>query len=246
MKLVILTLFPQEMAAFFNKGLLGKALKKGLFSLDFVNVRDFGIGRHQAVDDTPFGGRLGMLGRVDVWDAAIRSVNNYTSFQKIFFSPKGRLLKQKQFSDWVEAKKNLMLICGYYEGVDARLMDLHDISCVSLGDFVLTSGELPALVVADACCRLIPGVLGNQESHEEESFTTSLLEHEQYTKPRSFSGVEIPPVLVSGHHEKIKDWKFTSSLRYTLFSRPDLVAKSSLNQDAQQTIKSIIKESSYE
>ena len=241
MNITILTLFPHEMASYFNKGILAKAQSKQLFSVDFVNIRDFSNPPHYKVDDYPFGNRKGMLLRADILDRAIQSVDNYESCRIIYVCPKGTVFNQVVAESFSESK-NLIFICGYYEGVDERLFDLHTIERFSLGQFVLTSGELPVMTMIDASVRCISGVLGNNDSYFEDSITSGLLEYPQYTIPRSYKENEVPGVILSGHHAKIAEWQRKQALKQTLFFNPSLLSTACLVEKDIEMISNIIEE----
>eukprot|EP01047_Picozoa_sp_COSAG01_P004024 COSAG01_NODE_128_length_24936_cov_324.347264_8_plen_233_part_00 len=226
---------------YFLKGVMRKGWDQGCFDLSFVDLRQYADTAYRSVDSAPFGGRLGMVMRANVIAAAIRDIPDYDQYQLLYPSPKGQVFNQHDAVVFAKHPKGLIILCGYYEDIDARLFDCFDFHVFSLGDFVLSSGEMPAMALTDAVLRLLPGVLGNQASMHADSFSDGLLEHSQYTKPVDFEGAKVPDVLLSGHHQKIQDWKFCQSLRYTLYSRPDLVAKKSLSIKEQQVLMKIIK-----
>ena len=236
----VLTLFPEHMRDYFLKGIMGTAHQKGFFSINFIDIRSFAIGSYRSVDDYPFGGKLGMLLIADVVSKAIESISNYQNAQLIFPSPKGLNFDAQHAKKLAFLNQDLIFLCGYYEGVDDRLFDRFSFSFFSVGDLVLSSGELASLLMIDGICRYCEGVLGNSESSKEESFESGLLEHPQYTKPLEFQKKQVPEVLLSGHHQKIKDWKISQSIGYTLFLRPDLIAKKQLSPFEKQTIDQLI------
>ena len=225
----IVTLFPEAFPGTLGLSLTGKALDMGLWALETIDLRPFGIGKHLNVDDTPAGGGAGMVLRADVLDAALTKAAEGTSQDRlrwpiIYLSPRGRPFDQAMARRFSKAD-GLTMLCGRFEGVDQRLLDHHQIEEVSLGDFVLTGGEIAATALIDATVRLLPKVLGNQASTEEESFSHGLLEHPQYTRPPVWEGREIPPVLLSGNHAEIAKWRQSEAERLTAERRPDLWAK---------------------
>ncbi len=214
----VITLFPEAFPGTLGLSLTGKALDLGLWRLDAIDLRQFGIGKHRNVDDTPAGGGAGMVLRADVVDAALRAA---AGLPVVYLSPRGRRFDQAMARQWA-AGPGITLLCGRFEGVDQRVLDHHNIAEVSLGDFVLTGGEIAAQAMLDATVRLLPGVLGNAESAVEESFSDGLLEHPQYTRPALWEGREIPAVLQSGNHAEIAKWRRAEAERITRERRPDL------------------------
>ena len=222
----VITLFPSAFPGVLGESLTGKALQDGLWQLHTIDLRLFGEGRHRNVDDTPAGGGAGMVLRPDVMAAALAEAADGTPKARargpvLYLSPRGRRFDQATARRFAAAE-GMTLICGRFEGLDERVIEQFDIEEVSLGDFVLTGGEIAAQALIDATVRLIPRVLGNQASTEEESFSDFLLEHPQYTKPAVWEGREIPEVLLSGHHGKIADWRRVMAERLTKQRRPDL------------------------
>ncbi|WP_323780249.1 tRNA (guanosine(37)-N1)-methyltransferase TrmD [Thalassovita sp.] len=219
----IITLFPQAFPGVLGESLTGKALKDGKWQLETTDLRDFGIGKHRNVDDTPAGGGAGMVLRADVLGNAIDHTLRRArgNGPLIYLSPRGRRFDQAMARDW-SGRDGVTLLCGRFEGVDQRVLDHYGIEEVSLGDFVLTGGEIAAQAMIDATVRLLPSVLGNAESIEEESHSNGLLEHPQYTRPAEWNGLEIPDVLMSGHHGKIEDWRHEMSEKLTQQRRPDM------------------------
>ncbi|MFD1344593.1 tRNA (guanosine(37)-N1)-methyltransferase TrmD [Litorisediminicola beolgyonensis] len=222
-KAQVITLLPEAFPGLLGQSLTGRALKDGLWQLEPIDLRRFGEGRHRNVDDTPAGGGAGMVLRADIMAAAIEDARARIARQAplIYLSPRGRRFDQNM-AKALAAGPGATLICGRFEGLDQRVIDAYDILEVSLGDFVLTGGEIAAQALIDASVRLIPRVLGNQASVEEESFSHGLLEHPQYTKPAVWNGRAIPEVLLSGHHAKITDWQRDQAERLTKTRRPDL------------------------
>lgn len=214
----VITLFPEAFPGTLGLSLTGKALDLGLWRLDAIDLRQFGIGKHRNVDDTPAGGGAGMVLRADVVDAALRAA---AGLPVVYLSPRGRRFDQAMARDWA-AGPGITLLCGRFEGVDQRVLDHHNIAEVSLGDFVLTGGEIAAQAMLDATVRLLPGVLGNAESAVEESFSDGLLEHPHYTRPAVWEGREIPAVLQSGNHAEIAKWRRAEAERITRDRRADL------------------------
>lgn len=222
----IITLFPEAFPGTLDLSLTGKAREQGLWALETIDLRTFGIGRHKNVDDTPAGGGAGMVLRPDVLhaalsEAAIGTPRDRAAWPVVYLSPRGAPFTQETARRW-SGTEGITLLCGRFEGVDQRILDHHGIEEISLGDFVLTGGEIAAQALIDATVRLIPRVLGNHASTEEESFSEGLLEHPQYTKPAIWEGREIPEILLSGHHGKIASWRKTMAERLTKERRPDL------------------------
>ncbi len=221
----IITLFPQAFPGVLGESLTGKALKDGLWQLQTYDLRSYGIGKHRNVDDTPAGGGAGMVLRADVLEQAIMDVHRSTRgvAPLVYLSPRGRRFDQQMAQNWARAD-GVTLLCGRFEGVDERILQHYNIQEVSLGDFVMTGGEIAAQAMIDATVRLLPGVLGNADSAVDESFSAGLLEHPQYTKPAEWQGLPIPEVLLSGNHAKIAEWRKQMSLKITKERRPDLWA----------------------
>ena len=217
----ILTLFPEMFPGPLAQSLAGRALQIGIWSLDTVNIRDFTADRHRTVDDTPFGGGAGMVLRPDIVDAAIASVADDRPL--IFLSPRGRRLTQQDVRRYAGGP-GAILLCGRYEGVDQRVVEARGMEEISIGDYVLSGGEPAALVLLDACVRLLPGVMGAAESAEEESFAGGLLEYPHYTRPAEWGGRRVPDVLLSGHHGEVAAWRRAEAEKITRERRPDLWA----------------------
>ena len=215
----VLTIFPDMFPGPLGLSLAGRALAKGTWRLDAVNIRDYALDKHHSVDDVPFGGGAGMVMRPDVVDAAIRA--NRGAGPLVYMTPRGRLMDQALVRE-LAAGPGATILCGRFEGVDQRVLEANEAVEVSLGDFVLSGGELPALVLLDAVVRLLPGVLGNQDTLAEESFEWGLLEYPHYTRPAEWQGRAVPEVLVSGHHEKIRAWRQRQAQEITRSRRPDL------------------------
>ncbi len=218
----VLTLYPEMFPGPLGLSLAGRALQRGTWSLTATQIRDFATGRHRTVDDTPAGGGPGMVMRPDVLAAAIDAVSPADDPRpRLYMSPRGRPLAQAEVRD-LAAGPGVVILCGRFEGIDERIIARRGLREVSIGDYVLSGGELAALVLLDAVVRLLPGVMGNALSGHTESFETGLLEHPQYTRPPVFEGEEIPPVLTSGDHAKVDAWRRTEALRLTRERRPDL------------------------
>ena len=219
----IFTLYPEFFPGPLSKGLYGKAMSKKLWDIKVVNIRDYATDKHKTVDDTPYGGGSGMLMKPDVLAKSIDE--NVVKDERIFYlSPKGKLFDQN-FAKDLSKEKSISLICGHFEGVDERILSTRKIEEISLGDFVLSGGETAAYVVLDSILRLLPGVLGNDQSTNDESFENGLLEYPQYTKPPIWEEKSVPDVLLSGDHAKIKDWRLSQSEAITRVRRPDLWEK---------------------
>ena len=219
----IFTLYPEFFPGPLGKGLYGKAMSKKIWKLETVNIRDYATDKHKTVDDTTYGGGSGMLIKPDVLANSLDS--NLNSNEKIIYlSPKGKLFNQ-ELAKKLSKERTVNLICGHFEGIDQRVIESRNIEEVSIGDFVLSGGESAALVILDSIIRLLPGVLGNEISIEEESFENGLLEYPQYTKPQIWEEKSVPDVLLSGDHSKIKDWRLSQSEAITRDRRPDLWQK---------------------
>ena len=237
MKFDILTLFP-EMFEACNTSIIGKAREKDLIQVNLINIRDFSKDKHKKVDDTPYGGGAGMVMKPDVVYDAIESVKDKDA-KVIYMSPKGNVLNQNKVRKLSE-EKHLVLLCGHYEGIDQRVIDEMVDEEISIGDYVLTGGELPAMVVVDAVSRYIDGVI-TSESTMEESFSDGLLEYPQYTRPEIFRGVKVPEVLISGHHENIRKWRRKKSIEVTMQKRPNLLENLKLSEEDEKYIKELNK-----
>lgn len=225
MKFYVLTLFPELVRQGLSDSILGRAIKEGKVELQVTNIRDFSKNKHGQVDDTPYGGGAGMILQAPpIFDAYQSLLQTGASAHTpvIFPSPHGIPFRQKMAEDFAK-EKELIFLCGHYEGVDERIVEEIVTDAVSLGDYILTGGELATMVMIDCIARLIPGVLHNPSSIQEESFSSGLLEYPQYTRPVTFHGKRVPDVLLSGHHEKIAQWRMEQSLKRTKQWRPDLL-----------------------
>ena len=214
-----LTLYPEMFPGFLGYSLMGKALEKGLWSFDTINIRDFATDNYKTVDDTPFGGGAGQIMKADVVDSAVRFV--YKSGALLYMTPRGKPLKQEDVIR-LSKQNEITILNGRFEGIDERVIESWNFEEISIGDYVLSGGEPAALVLTDAILRYVPGVLGNDESTNEESFSCGLLEYPQYTRPAVWNGKSVPEVLVSGHHQKVRDWRLAQAQELTKKQRPDL------------------------
>lgn len=224
MKVDIITIFPEVIRALTEYSILGRAMAKELIAVNAVDLRDYTKDRHRQVDDYPYGGGAGMVLKPEPLFQAVEDLSLGQGAEVIVMSPGGHSFNQGLAQDLAE-KKHLIFICGHYEGIDQRVLEKLATLELSIGDYVLTGGELPAMVVVDAVARLLPGVLGNQESIEQESFQAGLLEHPHYTRPANFRGMEVPDVLLSGNHQEIQRWRQEMSLAKTRAIRPELLDK---------------------
>ena len=226
----VLTLFPEIFASPLKVSILGRAIEGGKICVDIINLRDFAKGRHKVVDDKPFGGGKGMLIKPEPVIDAINSIKSTSpGAWVILLSPYGLTFNQ-EVAKSLSKKNHLLLVCGHYEGIDERVRHFIDEE-ISLGDFVLTGGEVAALAIIDAVSRLVPNVLGSYSSLEEESFSNGILEYPQYTRPREYKGYKVPEVLLSGHHKRIKEWRRRQALLRTLILRPDLLERARLEKE---------------
>ena len=223
MKISVLTIFP-EMYEALNSSVIGKALEKELFSVEVYNIRDYSLNKHKKCDDYPFGGGAGMVMTPQPLHDAITAADPAHEAVRIYLSPKGKTLDQKTVTELAKLD-HIVLINGSYEGIDERIIELDVDRELSIGDYVLTSGDLASLVVINAVARYIPDVLGSEQSTDEESFSAGTLEYPQYTRPQEFMGLHVPEVLLSGNHAEIREWRRKASLRITAERRPDLLPK---------------------
>ncbi|MFO7601238.1 MAG: tRNA (guanosine(37)-N1)-methyltransferase TrmD [Candidatus Desulfacyla sp.] len=231
MKFDVLTLFPEMIEACLRQGVLGRAINRGLVDITLVNIRDFARGSHKITDDRPYGGGDGMIMKPGPICRALQSVDRIKGIGRvILLSPQGKRFDQSMAWD-MSRWDQIILICGRYEGVDERILSTHIDMELSVGDYILTGGELGAMLVIDAVARLIPGVLGGEKSSIEDSFEDGLLKYPQYTRPRTFQGREVPEILLSGDHEKIRVWRRKESLRRTVEKRPDLLKQAKLTAE---------------
>lgn len=239
MKIDILTLFPEMFTGFLTTSIIKRSLEKGLVTVNLHDFREFSKDKHKHVDDYPYGGGQGMVLMCEPIVECLKSIASDESFI-ILMSPQGVTLNHGVAVD-LSKKKHLIIICGHYEGFDERIRDYVDME-LSIGDYVLTGGELPAMTMTDAIVRLIPGVLGNQQSHEDDSFQDGLLEFPQYTRPRSYLGHDVPDVLLSGNHAHIEQWRHEQKLINTWVKRPDLLEQYPLTTEDQKILETYKKQ----
>ncbi len=244
MRFDILTLFPELFSSFLKEGILGRAVKKGLVDIRLINIRSFARGSHNVTDDRPYGGGNGMIMKPGPIYRALRSIEKVDGQSLvILLTPQGQTFEQSRAWE-LSRLDRLVLICGRYEGVDERIRSSYIDMELSIGDYILSGGELGAMVVIDTVSRLVPDVLGGERSALEDSFEEGLLEYPQYTRPRVFKGEEVPPVLLSGDHEKIRVWRRTESLKRTRERRPDLLKKAGLQEEDRAILAEIEEEDS--
>ena len=256
----ILTLFPDMVMNGLNTSIIGRAVNAGLLSIEAVNIRDYAFNKHQSVDDYPYGGGAGMLMQAEpvylAYEAVAEKIarrggenpdsctenaeNGRKKPRVVYLSPQGDVFNQKMAEEFA-AEEDLILLCGHYEGIDERVLEEIVTDYVSIGDYVLTGGELPAMVMVDAISRLVPGVLHNDVSAEFESFQDNLLEYPQYSRPEEWHGKKVPPVLLSGHHANIEKWRREQSIIRTYERRPDLLEKSELTDKERRWLEETIK-----
>lgn len=228
MKIDIMTLFPEMVDYILSQSIIGRARKNGYIDINIHNIRDYSEDKHRRVDDTPYGGGFGMLmAAPPIYNCyehilKVREYNSLDGIKRIYMSPKGKVFNQKTAHKLSE-NNGLIILCGHYEGVDQRIIDEIIDEEISVGDYVLTGGEIPACLVADAVARLCPGVLSDDECFEKESLENNMLEYPQYTRPYEFHGVKVPDVLISGHHKNIEEWKEKEAYDITVKNRPDLI-----------------------
>lgn len=230
----ILTLFPDMVMNGLNTSIIGRAVNAGLLSIEAVNIRDYAFNKHQSVDDYPYGGGAGMLMQAEpvylAYEAVAERIRKQGEKPRVvYLSPQGNVFDQKMAEE-LSQEEDLILLCGHYEGIDERVLEEIVTDYVSIGDYVLTGGELPAMVMVDAISRLVPGVLHNDVSAEFESFQDNLLEYPQYSRPEEWHGKKVPPVLLSGHHANIEKWRREQSIIRTYERRPDLLEKCELTE----------------
>ena len=225
----VLTLFPEMIEQGMNTSIIGRAIAGGYLSVDAINIRDYAFNKHQKVDDYPYGGGAGMLMQAEPVYLAYQSIEEKIGYRPrvVYLTPQGSVFNQTMAKDFAK-EQDLVFLCGHYEGIDERVLEEVVTDFVSIGDYVLTGGELPAKVMMDAVSRMVPGVLSNQESGETESFAGNLLEYPQYSRPEEWHGKKVPPVLLSGHHANIEAWRREQSILRTAKNRPDLLKKADL------------------
>lgn len=239
----ILTLFPEMVMNGLSTSIIGRAMAKGLLTIDAVNIRDFAENKHNRVDDYTYGGGAGMLMQAGPVYGAYRSVADKASCKPrvVYLSPQGQTFSQSMAEEFAR-EEELIFLCGHYEGIDERVLEEIVTDYVSIGDYVLTGGELPAMVMIDAVSRLIPGVLHNDASAEFESFQDNLLEYPQYTRPEEWHGKKVPEILLSGHHANVEKWRREQSVIRTALRRPDLLEKADLTEKEKELVKTLVKE----
>ena len=237
MHFTVLTIFPEMFDPFWGHGIVRRAIENKKIFASAVNIRTYAEDRHQVTDDRPYGGGSGMVMKPEPLAAAIRDANNALHAAKtVLLTPQGRVFNQ-QMARELASFEELILVCGRYEGIDERICyDLIDYE-ISIGDYVITGGELAGMVIIDAVTRLIPGVLGGEAAAETDSFSAGLMQQAPYTRPRKFEGREVPEILLSGHHQEIEKWRLESSMMRTLIKRPDLLQKKDLNRQEQEILK---------
>ncbi len=243
MRFDVLTLFPEVINAVLKESIIGRAQEKGIIEINAVNIRDFSKNKHKKADDYPYGGGGGMIMTAQpIYDAYLSIVKDLDYKPKvIYLSPQGRVLTQEVVKE-LSGEKHLVLLCGHYEGIDERIIEEIVDEEVSIGDYVLTGGELPAMVLIDSVSRLIPGVLSTEESYSNESHYNGLLEYPQYTRPVEFNGRKVPDILLSGHHANITRWRRKEAIKRTYLKRPDLFEKFEPNEEDKELIKELLKE----
>lgn len=239
MKISVLTLFPEMFESPLKSSLIGKAIERGIIKIEVINLRDWALDKHRQADDYPFGGGAGMVIKADVALRALEELHQINPCTRtILMSPAGRTLNQSLARE-LAREKNVLVLCGHYEGVDERVLTEVD-DVVSIGDYILTGGEMAALVLIEVVARLVPGVLGSEKSVDDESFNDGLLEYPQYTRPRQVGELEVPAVLLSGNHEEIRRWRKKESIRKTLLARPDLLIKKHLDEEERGFLMEIL------
>ena len=239
----VLTLFPEMIEQGMHTSIIGRAIAGGYLSIDAINIRDYAFNKHQKVDDYPYGGGAGMLMQAEPVYLAYESVQKKLGYRPrvVYLTPQGEVFHQTMAKELAK-EKDLVFLCGHYEGIDERVLDEIVTDYVSIGDYVLTGGELPAMVMMDSISRMVPGVLSNQESGETESFAENLLEYPQYSRPEEWHGQKVPPVLLSGHHANIEAWRREQSILRTAKRRPDLLKKADLTNKEWRQIRQWKKE----
>ena len=239
----VLTLFPEMIENGMNTSITGRAIAKGLLSLEAINIRDFAFNKHQKVDDYTYGGGAGMLMQAEPVYLAYESIASRTAKKPrvVYVTPQGQVFNQNMARE-MAAAEDLIFLCGHYEGIDERVLEEIVTDYVSIGDYVLTGGELPAMVMMDSISRMVPGVLNNQESGETESFAGNLLEYPQYSRPEEWHGKKVPEVLMSGHHANIEKWRREQSILRTVQRRPDLLKKADLTNKEWNYVRQLRKQ----
>ncbi|MCK5541921.1 MAG: tRNA (guanosine(37)-N1)-methyltransferase TrmD [Desulfobacterales bacterium] len=243
MKFTVLTLFPEFVSSFFNYGVIGRAFKKKIIFGQSIDIRDFAVDTHKTVDDKPYGGGCGMVIKPEILDSAIVSTKKkYPESKVLLMTPKGIPFDQKKARTMACKNEDLIFVCGRYEGIDERVCQKHVDEEVSMGDFVMTGGEVAAMAVIDSVARLLPGVLGGETSAELDSFSNDRLEHDQFTRPLEFEQEKVPDVLISGNHKMIEEWRRRSSVITTFIKRPDLFKTKSPDEKERKILKELCQE----
>ena len=245
MNFYVMTLFPDMILNGVNESITGRAIKKGIISVDAVNIRDYTVEKHGKTDDYPFGGGAGMVMQVqpidDCFKAVTEKIGSGKKARVLYMSPQGRRFDQKMAQELAK-EENIVFLCGHYEGIDERALEITGAEEVSLGDFVLTGGEYPAMVMIDCISRLVPGVLGKDASAEIESFHDNLLEYPQYSRPENYKGMRVPEILLSGHHANVEKWRREQSIIRTLEKRPDLLKEAVLSAKEKKFLDKLLEE----
>ena len=247
MNFYILTLFPEMVEGGLATSITGRAMEKGLIAAKAINIRDYSKEKHRHVDDAPYGGGAGMVMQAepicDAYEDLCEKIGKRP--RVIYMTPQGQVFNQQIAAD-LAREEDLVFLCGHYEGVDERALEILEADCLSIGDYVLTGGELPAMVMIDCISRLVPGVLNNDASAEIESFHDNLLEYPQYTRPEEFKGLKVPEVLLSGHHKNIEAWRRQQSIKRTLERRPDLLENAVLSKKEKAFLEELVEKSGEE
>jgi tRNA (guanine37-N1)-methyltransferase len=239
----VLTIFPEVIRSYLGESIVKRALERGLVTADVHNLRDFTTDKHRSVDDYPYGGGSGMVFKIEpVWNALAHMRGDGAERLVVLLSPQGKTFDQERAQALSHETRRIVLICGRYEGVDERVREALVDEEISIGDYVLTGGELAALVIIDSVTRLIPGVLGDQDSAKEESFSWGILDYPHYTRPPEFRGMKVPEVLLSGNHREIERWRRQEALRRTFRMRPDLLGRVSLSEEDQNIVRELCSE----
>ncbi len=236
----IITIFPEIFSAYLSESILKRAIQKGLLDVKIYNLRDFSEDKHKTVDDYPYGGGPGMIMKIEPIYNVVQSIkSDGIERLTILLSPQGKVFNQKMAENILNSNRRILMICGRYEGIDERVRELIADDEISIGDYILTGGELAALVIIDTLTRLVPGVLGDDESSKQESFTSGIFDYPQYTRPAEFKGARVPDVLLSGNHQEIRKWRSMEALRKTFINRPDLINKENLSPEALELLEQL-------
>lgn len=239
----VITIFPEIFNAYLNESIIKRAIQRGLIDIKIYNLRDFTTDKHKTVDDYPYGGGSGMVMKIEPIYNAIKFIkSDGVERLTVMLSPQGKTYTQEMAEKLSRTKKRILFICGRYEGIDERVREFLIDEEISIGDYILTGGELPALVIIDSITRLIPGVLGDEESLKEESFTWGILDYPHYTRPPEFMGMKVPEILLSGNHKEIQRWRRKEALKRTLQKRPDLLKKTKLTEEDRKILNELSSE----